>query len=521
MVSLVGGLDFTITEYPNPIIQAGGSTTFKLEFIPSTGGAASVRIDIASNDPKTPVHSITVTAHGTLDPRPQLEVKRDLGGALAISAGSQVNLGYSVPDIPQDFPFIIRNAGASQALFATVATNAPQFSILAQPVSPIASGAISSFILRFIVAANDTNLYSTEVTVTCNDPDYAAIPYVFTAKCQGSNAKMQVKDGATSLSPVGATPATLALGSVSVGSNLSRSLSVANGGTGDMHLILSPAARFSGGDAGLFSISAQPAETITSGTPSSLTLKFEPMTYGSFSVTLSIPNTSGDFPDYALTVTGTGLAPDLKLALGGTPIARDGAAPPWPDTNYLTQSEATFTIQNVGNSALTLGGGAVSLSGTDASKFVITQQPPSSIAASSSGVFKIAFAPTTLGSKSAIATISSNDPGKPSFALSLSGIGKAPMVALSSGSGPIASGSTLAFPEAIYKRSQSNATITVSNSGTLPLSVTAIALGGTNASDFNLTASLPMNIAAGSSTTFSLALKTDTVGIKSAGVTAS
>jgi hypothetical protein len=119
LVSLVGGLDFTITEYPNPIIQAGGSTTFKLEFIPSTGGAASVRIDIASNDPKTPVHSITVTAHGTLDPRPQLEVKRDLGGALAISAGSQVNLGYSVPDIPQDFPFIIRNAGASQALFAT------------------------------------------------------------------------------------------------------------------------------------------------------------------------------------------------------------------------------------------------------------------------------------------------------------------------------------------------------------------------------------------------------------------
>lgn len=81
----------------------------------------------------------------------------------------------------------------------------------------------------------------------------------------------------------------------------------------------------------------------------------------------------------------------------------------------------TFTIQNTGETALTIG--AISFSGTNAIDFSITTPPSSTIGAGLSSTFTIAFDPSTTGIKNATISIVNNDSNENPYVFSIQGTG--------------------------------------------------------------------------------------------------
>lgn len=87
----------------------------------------------------------------------------------------------------------------------------------------------------------------------------------------------------------------------------------------------------------------------------------------------------------------------------------------------------TFTIENLGNSVLTLsdlnGRGYVEISGTNAADFSVSSQPSSSVAASGSTTFTVTFNPSGLGARTAAIQIFNDDADEAPYNFAISGTG--------------------------------------------------------------------------------------------------
>ena len=122
------------------------------------------------------------------------------------------------------------------------------------------------------------------------------------------------------------------------------------------------------------------------------------------------------------TVLGAG-APEIDVKQGTSSIASGG------DFNFGTilvgaGSEITFLVENSGNADLVLDGTPkVTLSGAGADQFSVTQQPDSPVVPSGSTTFIVRFAPTSVGTKSALLGIANNDSDENPYVINLSGTG--------------------------------------------------------------------------------------------------
>lgn len=84
--------------------------------------------------------------------------------------------------------------------------------------------------------------------------------------------------------------------------------------------------------------------------------------------------------------------------------------------------EKTFTIANDGLLSLNISGN-ITVSGTNASCFTITQPASTTIATGNSTTFKIKFTPGSVGDKNAVITIPNNDLDESSYTINLTGKG--------------------------------------------------------------------------------------------------
>ncbi len=98
----------------------------------------------------------------------------------------------------------------------------------------------------------------------------------------------------------------------------------------------------------------------------------------------------------------------------------------WTDfisTNVNSSITRTFTIENTGNTTLSLSGSPiVSITGAD---FSITTQPATVVAANSSTTFVVTFNPSSIGVKTADISITNDDPtsGKNPYTFRVTGVG--------------------------------------------------------------------------------------------------
>ena len=221
-----------------------------------------------------------------------------------------------------------------------------------------------------------------------------------------------------------------------------------------------------------------------------------------------IPTTAGA---YAVTVTVTDSASltfsaNFPIAvIASAPIANlSPASLTFSAQSSSTQSAAqTVTLSNTGNAPLSITGTGISISGPNATDFLQTNTCGTSVAAGSNCVISVTFNPSLLapGTYTATLNVVDNASGSPQQ-VSLTGI------VASTASGPIAnlSPTSLTF-SAQPSGSQSAAqTVTLSNTGNAPLSITGtgISISGPNATDFSQTNTCGTSVAAGSSCVISV-----------------
>jgi len=185
--------------------------------------------------------------------------------------------------------------------------------------------------------------------------------------------------------------------------------------------------------------------------------------------------------------------------------------------NVATKSAAqTLTLTNNGSLALSIS--SIALSGTNASDFAQTNTCPSGssqLSAGSSCTINVTFTPGANGARSANLTFTDNAAGSPqSVALSGTGAAAAPVVSLSP--------TSVSFGNQNVGSTSSAQAVSLTNSGTTPLSISNIALSGTNASDFAQSNTCPSGsstLAAGSSCTINVTFTPGANGARSANLT--
>ncbi|MBL7975867.1 MAG: choice-of-anchor D domain-containing protein, partial [Candidatus Kapabacteria bacterium] len=85
----------------------------------------------------------------------------------------------------------------------------------------------------------------------------------------------------------------------------------------------------------------------------------------------------------------------------------------------------TFTIENIGTTALSLTGASpVTVSGAAASDYTITTQPSSSVAVNGSTTFTVSFTPSALGARNATISIANNDCDENPYTFNVTGQGQ-------------------------------------------------------------------------------------------------
>lgn len=278
--------------------------------------------------------------------------------------------------------------------------------------------------------------------------------------------------GGTGVLPAPAVglPAALAFGGEGIGVPTTKTATITNTGTLPLHVSSASA----GGD---FSVTNDACEgvAVAPGATCTIDVRFLPSARGPETGSLSISSDAASSPDQ-LGLSGTGLDSTFTL----TPSPLDFG------TVHVGQSQqGTLTFTNSGqDTADFLAPPSVSGDTGDftfeMNTFTCLVNGHPGIAAQSSCSVQFSFAPTTGGTRTVTYSFPNDSRDGPSTSVMLTGVGVDPKLS--------ASPSLTAFgPQALGTSSTNDVTIT--NTGTTPLTISGITPGGSNPGDFSVDAS--------------------------------
>ncbi len=173
-----------------------------------------------------------------------------------------------------------------------------------------------------------------------------------------------------------------------------------------------------------------------------------------------------------------------------------------------TSAGQTIILSNVGTTTVT--GLANSITGTNAGDFTKSTTCGTSLAVGRSCTIIVRFRPTTAAAKSAAISVTYTGAPSPEI-VPLSGTGIAPVASVSP--------TSLAFGTQTIRTTSALQAITLSNTGTAPLIISRISLGGANPGQFAQTNNCPIGgagLAAGASCTVNVTFTPTSRGNKSA-----
>ena len=172
-----------------------------------------------------------------------------------------------------------------------------------------------------------------------------------------------------------------------------------------------------------------------------------------------------------------------------------------------TSTAHTVNLSNTGNAALSIT--SLALTGTNGSNFAETNTCGKSLAAGARCTISVTFTPSASGSRKASLSITDNARGSPQT-VSLSGTGTAAVVSLSP--------TSLVFGSQAVGKTSTAHTVNLSNTGNAALSITSLALTGTNGSNFAETNTCGKSLAAGAHCTISVTFTPSGSGSRTASV---
>jgi hypothetical protein len=270
------------------------------------------------------------------------------------------------------------------------------------------------------------------------------------------------------------------------------------------------------------------------------TVTFTPSAAGIRNTTLTIANNDANENPYNFLIQGNGtLVPSVEMNVrgNGQSIPDNSIYP--IGTNWtafgvatvgVTTVVRTFTIENLGSTALTLTGAPfVTVTGPHASMFTVSAQPSTgSISGSSSVTFDVTFNPTAPGAKNATIVIANNDSDENPYNFNISGTAKGTNNIYVYGNGnDVVKGATTTsvtnlthFGSVAVTTGIKQNTFVVTNLSGITTYLSNASLSGADASMFSIVAQPTNNgLASGNSTSFTINFTPTSTGTKNATVT--
>lgn len=229
-----------------------------------------------------------------------------------------------------------------------------------------------------------------------------------------------------------------------------------------------------------------------------INVRFAPTTTGVLNGTLTITDSDPTGPQ-VVSLTGTGVIPAISVAPGSLTLT---------STVGVTTAAQQVTVTNTGTAATTIN--SIGLNGANPGQFAQNNNCPASLAVGGSCTINITFRPTSIGTKTANLNVNVAAPAT-SQTVTLTGIVDFPVNTVAP--------ATLPFGNQARNTISAPQTVTVSNTGTAPLTITGIGLAGANPGQFaetNTCGTFPASIAVGGSCTVSVTFQPTSAGNKNA-----
>ncbi|MBL9182540.1 MAG: choice-of-anchor D domain-containing protein [Verrucomicrobiaceae bacterium] len=328
--------------------------------------------------------------------------------------------------------FTIQNTGTANLTLSTPTvsgTHAADFSVTANPTSPVAPAGSTTFQVTFNPSA--LGVRTATVTILNNDGDEST--YTFAIMGTGVDPEINVQGNGNSIASGDVTPSSTDhtdFGSQSVVSGtIVRTFTIQNTGTANLTL---STPTVSGTHAADFSVTANPTSPVAPAGSTTFQVTFNPSALGVRTATVTILNNDGDESTYTFTIMGTGVDPEIAVEGNATNITDGDATPSTTDHTDFGSTAVTggtvvrtFTIKNTGSAALNLTGTPkVALGGTHAADFTVTTAPTSPVAASTgTTTFQVTFDPSAAGLRTATLSIANDDGDENPFNFAIEGTG--------------------------------------------------------------------------------------------------
>lgn len=530
--------DFSIFSFPslNPVTAGGASSTFFIAFDPTSSGLKSATISIPNNDCDENPYNFSIQGFG-IDP--EAEVKGN--GTVILDEDATPSLidhtdfgSQSVCSGTIARTFILKNIGNSM-LTSTNQTitgvNAGDFTITSYTsTNPLPSDS-TSFTVSFDPSAS--GLRTAMINVFTDDCDEAV--YNFSIQGTGGDAEINLQGNATTILDGDVTPTATDhtdFGSQSVCSGIiTRTFTIQNIGASNL-IISTPT--ITGTHASDFTVTVLPTSPVAAAGSTTFQVTFNPSATGIRNATINIINNDCDENPYDFAIQGTGTDPEINLQGNTISIADGDVTPSLSDhTDFGSQSVCagsvvrTFTIQNIGNTNLTIGAGAITLTGANAGDYSIGGiSLPATIAGSSSTSFTITFNPSATGVRNATINVASNDCDETAYDFSIQGLGAETEINVLGNAtiivdGDITPGLTdhTDFGLQNICTGTINRTFTIENNGNSNLNITSVSISGAAALDYTIVSPPSTTVAAGSNTTFTVSFDPSLLGNRNATIT--
>lgn len=185
--------DFTVTAQPSSPVPPGGSTTFQVSFDPGAEGLRTAGLSVPNDDSDENPYNFSIQGTGGIPPEPEMVV---LGNGQNIADGDSTPSASDHTDFGSVSllggtvarTYTVSNTGNADLVLsgsprvALSGAHAADFTVTAQPASPVAAGGGTTFQVTFEPGAE--GLRSASVSVANNDGDEN--PYNFSIQGSGS-----------------------------------------------------------------------------------------------------------------------------------------------------------------------------------------------------------------------------------------------------------------------------------------------------------------------------------------------
>lgn len=434
-ISNIGGSDLSISEITltgdnanqfnlsaqTPVvIKADESSSFTINFSPSSGGLKTAIVSIFSDSVINEEFTFKVTGSGTTG---EILLTRD---SIPVSNGGVCEFGNLLTnDGTKEITLTITNSGNDELDISSIGNSNPSgaFTLGNLPTdnTTLQSGDEIDFTITFDPLINGQS--STTITIMNSDPENGT--FVFTAKGYGTASEIYVIQNVNVIEHDDGFTNDADYNYGGVIQNESEQITFRVGNVGDGDLTVSDIS-LSGTDASLFTLDSSVIDADGVIPPSGekeFTITFAPTDLGDKTAEVSITSDDELINPYIFNLLGKGVYSNISVSNDATTMMNGDNYEYWDTEVDFTSEPGIFSISNTGDGDLRITD--INLSGTYPDEYTIDNLPsfPYYIEPNDTFDLSVSFTPVTEQVSDAVLTIESNSTTDSTYTLSLSGRG--------------------------------------------------------------------------------------------------